>query len=339
MAAEDNMKKPRLAVVGASGAVGRKVLDVIEVRDFPFTSIDLLTSERSAGMWVSVRGERTQYKKLTKESFDGVDIAIFDVPDEVSAEYVPFARDAGCIAVDNSGAFRMYRNVPLVVPEINAYALKGHRGIVANPNCTTAITLMALAPLHDRFGIKQVKVTTFQAVSGAGQAGVDELERQVNEWKQGAELTTKAFPHPIFGNVIPQVGSFLPSGYTTEEEKLRREGAKILDLPELRISARCVRAPVFTAHSIDVMAVFEDRITAAEARACLEQARGIDVIDDPDQSEYPMPLNATGKYNCKVGGIRKDCAFDNAISLFVSGDQLLKGAALNAVQIAELLIK
>jgi aspartate-semialdehyde dehydrogenase len=241
--------------------------------------------------------------------------------------------------VDNSSAFRQDDNVPLVVPEINAADVKWHKGIIANPNCTTAITLMALYPLHQAFGVKRVFAASYQAVSGTGAKAIEELKRQVAEVVAGQPVTKEVYPHQIAFNVLPQVDTFLPTGYTKEEMKMENEGRKIMHLPGFRASVTCVRVPVYRSHSIAVTAEFEKPVTVAAARAVLKLAPGLDVVDEPEKQKYPMPLFTSEKYNCEVGRIRLDCAMENGLCFWVSGDQLLKGAALNAVQIAEELLK
>src|SRR6185436_13046618 len=269
----------------------------------------------------------------------GVDIALFSAGGGISKEFAPAAVAAGAVVVDNSSAFRMDDNVPLVVPEINAADVKKHKGIIANPNCTTAITLMALYPLHQAFGVKRIFASSYQAVSGSGAKAIEELERQVKEAVAGKPITREVYPHQIAFNVLPQVDSFLPNGYTKEEMKMENEGRKIMHHPGFRASVTCVRVPVYRAHSIAVSAEFAMPVTVDSARAVLGKAPGLDLVDNPEKKEYPMPLYTAEKSNCQVGRIRQDCALDNGLSFWVSGDQLLKGAALNAVQIAEELLK
>jgi len=255
----------------------------------------------------------------------------------ISREFAPIAVAAGCVMIDNSSAFRMEKSVPLVIPEINAGDVKHHKGIIANPNCTTAITLMALYPLHRAFGVKRVFASSYQAVSGTGAKAIEELERQVGQVVAGKPVTKEVYPHQIAFNVLPQVDSFLPTGYTKEEMKMENEGRKIMHHPAFRASVTCVRVPVYRAHSVAVSAEFAKPVSVARARKVLAKAPGIDVVDAPEKHEYPLPLYVAEKYNCQVGRIRLDCAMDNGLCFWVAGDQLLKGAALNAVQIAELL--
>jgi len=277
--------------------------------------------------------------ELTKDSFKGIDIALFSAGGSISKEFAPIAAQAGCVVVDNSSAFRQDNNVPLVIPEINAADVKQHKGIIANPNCTTAITLMALYPLHQAFGVKRIFASSYQAVSGSGAKGIEELKRQSGEIARGEPVTREVYPHQIAFNVIPQVDVFLDNGYTKEEMKMENEGRKIMHHPAFRASVTCVRVPVYRSHSVAVSAEFDKPVTVEAARAVLQKAPGLDVVDDPANKKYPMPLFTSEKYNCEVGRVRMDCALDNGLAFWVSGDQLLKGAALNAVQIAEELVK
>ena len=330
---------PHIAVVGATGAVGLEMIKTLEKRNFPVGQLTLLASARSVGKKLKFRGEEIAVKELTKDSFAGIDIALFSAGGSISKEFAPVAAKAGCIVVDNSSYFRMDESVPLVVPEINAADIKKHKNIIANPNCTTAITLMALYPLHQAFGVKRIFASSYQAVSGTGAKAIEELERQVSEIVAGQPVTKEVYPHQIAFNVLPHVDSFLPNGYTKEEMKMENEGRKIMHHPNFRASVTCVRVPVYRAHSIAVSAEFEKPISAEAAREVLKKAPGLDVVDDPEKQEYPLPLYAAEKYNCQVGRIRIDCALDNGLCFWVAGDQLLKGAALNAVQIAEELLK
>jgi aspartate-semialdehyde dehydrogenase len=299
----------------------------------------LLASARSVGKKLKFRGQDITVKELTKDSFAGIDLALFSAGGGISKEFAPLAAKAGCVVVDNSSAFRMDDAVPLVVPEINASDVKWHKGIIANPNCTTAITLVALYPLHRAFTVKRIFASSYQAVSGTGAKAIEELKRQVNEIVSGQPVTKEVYPHQIAFNVLPQVDSFLPTGYTREEMKMENEGRKIMHHPNFRASMTCVRVPVYRSHSIAVSAEFEKPVSVDAARKILKQAPGLDLVDEPENKKYPMPLFTSEKYNCEVGRIRKDCALDNGLCFWVSGDQLLKGAALNAVQIAEELLK
>jgi len=332
-------RNPHVAVVGATGAVGIEMIKTLEKRNFPVGKLTLLASARSAGKKLKFRGKAITVKELTKNSFNEVDIALFSAGGRISKELAPIAAKAGCVVVDNSSAFRQDDNVPLVIPEINAGDVKKHKGIIANPNCTTAITLMALYPLHQAFGVKRIFASSYQAVSGTGAQAIEELKRQVGQIVSGQPVTKEVYPHQIAFNVIPQVDSFLPSGYTKEEMKMENEGRKIMHHKKFRASVTCVRVPVYRSHSVAVSAEFEKPVTVAAARAVLKKAPGLDLVDEPENKKYPMPLFTSEKDNCEVGRIRMDCALDNGLCFWVSGDQLLKGAALNAVQIAEELIK
>ena len=335
-----------IAVVGATGAAGTELLRVLERRSFPVASVRPISSARSVGKSVQFCGDSIPVEKLDPGSFEKIDIAFFSAGGDVSRSHVPIACQADAIAIDKSSAFRMDPHVPLVIPEINAEDVRLHRGVIANPNCTTTVMLMALYPLHKIFRVHRVFASTYQAVSGSGSRGVDELTRQTSAFaKATADMppsatdsdSAKVFPHPIAFNLLPHVDSFLESGYTKEEVKMQDETRKIMHLPELRVSATCVRVPVYRAHSVAVTAEFERPISVEQAREVLSKAPGLELVDEPHSNQYPMPLNVAGKDNCQVGRVRLDCAFDNGLSFWVSGDQLLKGAALNAVQIAELL--
>ncbi len=332
-------RNPHIAIAGATGAVGIEMIKTLEKRHFPVGKLTLLASARSAGKKLKFKGADVTVTELTKDSFKGVDIALFSAGGGISKEFAPIAAQAGCVVVDNSSAFRMDAGVPLVIPEINAHDVKHHKGIIANPNCTTAITLMALYPLHQAFGVKRIFASSYQAVSGTGAKALEELERQVEQIVNKQPVTKEVYPHQIAFNVLPHVDSFLPSGYTKEEMKMENEGRKIMHHPAFRASVTCVRVPVYRSHSVAVSAEFEKAVSVDEARAVLKQAPGLDLVDEPENKKYPMPLFTSEKYNCEVGRIRLDCAMDNGLCFWVSGDQLLKGAALNAVQIAEVLIK
>lgn len=336
-----------VAIVGATGAVGVEMIRCLEQRSFPVRKLTLLASARSVGKKMVFRGEDITIAELTANSFEGIDIALFSAGGSISKEFAPHAVRAGAVVVDNSSAFRMDPKVPLVIPEVNAADVSSHQGVIANPNCTTAITLMALYPLHQAFGVRRVWASSYQAVSGTGAQAIEELARQTNAWATSgrnawddAQLPTsevQVYPHQIAFNVLPQVDSFLESGYTREEMKLENEGRKIMHHPDLRASVTCVRVPVFRSHSVAVSAEFEKPVSVANAREVLTSAPGLDVMDDPQKLIYPTPLQIAGSDNCAVGRLRLDCALDNGLAFWVVGDQLLKGAALNAVQIAECL--
>ena len=324
-----------VAIVGATGAVGVEMLKTLEKRNFPAAKITPLASARSAGKTLPFRGKDLTVHELTRESFEGVDIALFSAGGGTSTEFAPAAVGGGAVVVDNSSAFRMDASVPLVVPEINPAAVAENNGIIANPNCSTIVTVMALYPLHQAFGVKRIFASTYQAVSGSGAMGIVELERQVGEIAAGQSPTRDVYPHQIAFNVLPHVDVFLDDGYTKEEMKMVHESRKIMGLPEFRASVTCVRVPVYRAHSVAVSAEFERPVSVEGAREAIIAAPGIDLNDEVANNGYPLPLELAGRDNCQVGRIRKDCAFDNGLSFWVAGDQLLKGAALNAVQIAE----
>ncbi len=324
-----------VAVVGVTGAVGVEMLKTLEKRDFPVGHLTPLASARSAGKTLPFQGEEYTVQELTRDSFAGVDIALFSAGGGTSADFAPVAVEAGAVVVDNSSTFRNDDTVPLVVPEINAADVAGHKGIIANPNCSTTVTVIALYPLHQVFGVKRMFASTYQAVSGSGAMGIVELERQVGEISEGREVSREVYPHQIAFNVLPHVDVFLDNGYTKEEMKMVHESRKIMGLPDFQASVTCVRVPVYRAHSIAVSAEFEKPVSVEAAREAIIAAPGIDLNDDVAANGYPLPLELAGQDNCQVGRIRKDCAMENGLSFWVAGDQLLKGAALNAVQIAE----
>ena len=330
-------KEYHIAVAGATGAVGAELLRVLERRNFPVSKLRALASGRSAGKKVQFRNEPVTVEELGEKSFDKIDIAFFSAGGEISRKLVPTARKAGAVVIDNSSVFRMDPEVPLVIPEINGQDVKEHRGLIANPNCTTAVALMAIYPLHRAFGIRRVFAASYQAVSGSGARAIDELKKQVEAAAQNRPSPAQVYPHSIAFNVLPHVDVFLESGYTKEEMKMQNEGRKIMHLPEFRASVTCVRVPVYRAHSVAVSAEFEKKVSVEQAREVLAKAPGLELVDEPLKNRYPMPLNVAGKDNCEVGRVRLDCALENGLAFWVSGDQLLKGAALNAVQIAELL--
>jgi aspartate-semialdehyde dehydrogenase len=332
-------RKPHVAVVGATGAVGIEMIKMLEKRNFPVGKLTLMASARSVGKKLKYNGTEVTVQDLAKTPFAGIDIALFSAGGSISKEFAPIAAKAGCVVVDNSSAFRMDESVPLVVPEVNAGDIKKHKGIIANPNCTTAITLMALYPLHQAFGVTRIFASSYQAVSGTGQKAIEELRNQVTEIVHGQPVSRSVYPHQIAFNVLPHVDSFLPDGYTKEEMKMQNEGRKIMHHPSFLASVTCVRVPVYRAHSIAVSAEFEKPVSVEEARKVLAKAPGLDLVDEPGKCAYPLPLYCAERFNCQVGRIRKDCAMPNGLCFWVSGDQLLKGAALNAVQIAEELVR
>jgi aspartate-semialdehyde dehydrogenase len=343
------MSRPTLAVVGATGAVGTVMLDLLSTREDVWGEIRLVASPRSAGRRLWVRGEEIEVLALAPEVFDGVDVAMFDVPDEVSAVWAPVAAERGAVAVDNSGAFRMDPDVPLVVPEVNAHAARHRpRGIIANPNCTTLSMIVAVGALHAEFGLAELVVASYQAASGAGQAGVDTLHDQISKVAGNRELGSRAgdvrravgdevgpFPAPLALNVVPWAGSLKDDGWTSEELKVRNESRKILGLPSLRVAATCVRVPVVTTHSLAVHAVFEREVDVDIARQVLRDAPGVVLYDDPERGEFPTPNDVVGTDPTWVGRLRQHLDEPAALELFVCGDNLRKGAALNTAQIAE----
>lgn len=330
-------KNYHVAIVGATGAVGVEMIKTLEKRNFPVGKLTLLASARSAGKTATFQGKEIAIQELREDSFKDVDIALFSAGGGISKQFAPFAVQAGAVVVDNSSAFRMDDTVPLVIPEINGDDVRKNRGIIANPNCTTAITLMALFPLHREFRVKRIFAASYQAVSGTGAQAIEELRLQVEAIAAGQPVENKVYPHQIAFNVIPHVDSFLDTGFTKEEMKLQNEGRRIMHHPTFKASVTCVRVPVYRAHSIAVNAEFEKPVSLDKARQVLANFPGIEIVDDPSKNQYPLPLNCAGRDDCQVGRLRLDCALDNGLAFWVSGDQLLKGAALNAVQIAELI--
>jgi aspartate-semialdehyde dehydrogenase len=343
--------KPVLAIVGATGAVGTVMRDVVSTRDDVWGEIRLVASARSAGRSLPVRGRRTEVRELTADVFDGVDLAMFDVPDSVSAAWAPVAAQRGVVVIDKSGAFRMDPEVPLVVPEVNPGAAASRpKGIISVPNCTTLALIVAIAALHRAFGLRELIVASYQAASGAGQAGTDALYDQMGKVAGNRALGQRPgdlravlgdfgpFPAPLALNVVPWAGSLRDEGWSSEELKIRNETRKILGLPDLRVSATCVRVPVVIGHSAAVHAIFEHEVTHAKASRALAEAPGVVVTDDPARDEYPTPADVAGTDPTWVGRIRRSLDDPRALDLFVCGDNLRKGAALNAAQVAELLV-
>jgi aspartate-semialdehyde dehydrogenase len=326
----------RLGVVGATGAVGREFADLLSQRRFPVASLRLLASPRSAGATISFQGEPLKVEALSRDRLQGLDYVFFSAGATVSREFAPAARDHGAVVIDNSSAFRMEPQVPLVVPELNPAALERHQGIIAVPNCSTILLVMVLGPIHRRAGVRRAIVTTYQAASGAGAKAVAELEAQM----KNPGTPPSVFPHPIAGNLFPQVGEFeSQTGVTGEERKIQLETRKILDEPTLAISATCVRVPVARAHSESVILELERALSAAEARELLARSPGVRVVDEPAQRRYPTPLQAAGGDDVLVGRLRAETLFEHGLALFLAGDQLRKGAALNGIQIAECLAR
>ena len=327
-----------VAVAGATGAVGREMVEILEQRKFPVSDLVLLASERSEGERLEFNGRNVPVRKLTKDSFKDVDIALFSAGAERSLEFAPAAVKSGAVVIDNSSAFRMDPKVPLVVPEVNAGAIAGHSGIIANPNCSTIGMVVALKPIHDAAVIKRVVVTTFQSVSGTGKKAMDELARQTVSLLNFRDVETNVYPHQIAFNCLPHIDSFLDNGYTREEMKMANETKKIMADESIRVTATTVRVPVFRCHSESVNVETGKKISANEVRAVLSAAPGIIVYDDPKKKLYPLAIDVAGKDEIYVGRIREDESIPNGINLWIVADNLRKGAALNAVQIAELLI-
>ena len=329
-----------LAIAGVTGAVGQEFLSILEQRDFPFDTLKVLASSRSAGKKISFKGKEYTVEELSKDSFAGIDIALFSAGGARSKEFAPAAVEAGAVVVDNSSAFRMDPEVPLVIPEINAGAIKGHKGIIANPNCSTIIGIVPVWPLHKANPVKRMIVSTYQAASGAGMSAMRELEAQSRDVLEGREPTCEAFPYQIAFNCFNHNSALAPSGYNEEEMKLVKETRKIFDCPEIAITATCVRIPVMRAHCESINLEFTDPMSPDQVRELLGTAPGVTVMDDRRNNRFPMPIDASGRDDVYVGRIRRDESLpeDRGINLWVAGDQLRKGAALNAVQIAEKLL-
>lgn len=328
-----------VAVVGATGAAGQTTLRILEERKFPVRELRAFASERSVGKTVAFCGEAVAIRKIEAAAFKGVDIAFCSAGSAQSREYAPMIVKAGATVIDKSNAFRMDPAVPLVVPEINPHAVRTHQGILACPNCTTIVTVMPLKPLHDAGRLTRVIATSYQAVSGAGVKGIAELREQTLAWARGEAITPRHFPHQIAFNLIPHIDAFGPDGYTGEEMKLVHETRKILEAPDLPVTPTTVRVPVFTCHSVAVTAETERKITAGEARDLFARFPGLRLWDDPARNRYPMPLVVEGQDDCYVGRVREDLSSPRGVTFWVVGDQLRKGAATNAVQIAELLLR
>jgi aspartate-semialdehyde dehydrogenase len=328
-----------VGIVGATGAVGQELLRLLEARDFPISALRLFASARSVGKTAEFRGQRLSVEEARPGVFANVDVAFFAAGGPVTRALAPDAVKAGCLVIDKSSALRLDPDVPLVIPEINPEALRRHKGIIANPNCSTAVALMGVWPMHRRFGLKRLIMATYQSVTGAGTEGVRELEAQIVAHTKGAELQRKVFQRQIAFNVIPQVDTFGTNGYTGEETKMMLESRKIMGLPQLPVSATCVRVPVVRAHSVAINAEFERTVSVAEARDAVASFSGAQLVDEPSRGEYPTPLEFSGKVKCGVGRIRIDTALPNGLAFWVSGDNLWKGAALNALQVAELMVR
>jgi len=335
---EEIMKKYNVAVLGATGAVGREMIKILEERKFPINELRLLASEKSMGEKIQFCNDTIVVQEAKENSFENIDIVLGAVGNSLSKKFLPCAVEAGAVVIDNSSAYRLNDDVPLVVPEINKEDVKKHKGIIANPNCSTIIALVAINELNKYSKINRMIVSTYQAVSGAGSKGISELNDQVKDIINDKEVITSAFPYQIAYNLIPQIGDFDENGYSQEEMKLQNEGRKILHNNDLKVNCTCVRVPVYRSHSESITIETENEITPEKARELLKNASGVKLIDDPQNKQYPMPLYTADQDLIFVGRIRKDISCDNSLSLWCSGDQIRKGAATNAVQIAEVLI-
>ena len=333
------MKKCNVAILGATGAVGQEMLKVLGERNFPINNLKLFASKRSAGTIVEFNGNNYVIEEADENSFENIDVVLCAAENDISEKLSPTAVKAGAVVVDNSSAFRLCDNVPLVVPEVNPEDVKKHNGIIANPNCSTTIALTAINELNKYSKIKRMIVTTFQAVSGAGVNGIKELDKQVKDIGEGRDVEINTFQHQIAYNVIPQIGSFDEMGYSQEEMKLQNEGRKILHNPDLKVNCTCVRVPVYRSHSESITIETEREITPEKAKELLSKAKGVKLIDDLENKKYPMPLDSSDQDLIYVGRIRKDISCENSLVLWCCGDQVRKGAATNAVQIAEVLVK
>jgi aspartate-semialdehyde dehydrogenase len=333
------MKGTNVAIVGATGMVGQEFIKVLEQRSFPMTSVRLYASDRSHGRKMKVRGEELEVKETTPDSFKGIDIALFSAGADISKQFSPIAARTGAVVIDNSAAFRMDPEVPLVVPEVNPEDIKKHKGIIANPNCSTIQMVVVLFPLHKVNPIKRITVATYQSVSGTGLAAVDELTGQSKLVLDGKKADPKVYPYQIAFNVLPEIDVFLENGYTKEEWKMVEETHKIMHAPGIAVSATCVRVPVVIGHSEAVQVEFSRPMSPAEAKSILSKAPGVTVMDDPSKRVYPYPVMVAGQDDVYVGRIRKDASHPNGLVLWIVGDNIRKGAALNAVQIAEKLVQ
>jgi aspartate-semialdehyde dehydrogenase len=334
----EKKEKYNVAVAGATGAVGRKMLEILQERNFPVDRLKLLASARSAGTSLEFKGEQVTVEELRHYSFEGVDIALFSAGASVSREFAPSAVKSNCVVIDNSSAYRMKADIPLVVPEVNPDAIGEDPGIIANPNCSTIQMVVALKPIHDKFKIKRVVVSTYQSVSGSGQKAIDELKHQTKEWLQGHELKPNVYPHQIAFNCLPHIDIFLDNGYTKEEMKMVNETRKIFSDDSIQVCPTTVRVPVFYSHSEALNVETEGPVTALAVRELLSAQAGVCVVDDPENNLYPLAIDGENKDEVFVGRIRDDISRERAVNFWVVSDNLRKGAALNAVQIAELLI-
>ncbi len=334
-------KKWNVAIAGATGAVGGAMLDVLDRRDFPLGELRLLASERSVGKKLTFRGKEIAVQLLSKDAFEGIDIGLFSAGADRSLEFAPAAAAAGAVVVDNSSAYRMDPEIPLIIPEVNKHAIVGYKkhGIIANPNCSTIQMLVALKPIKDKVGIKRIVVSTYQAVSGTGAPAIAELQEQVKAYAAGDKITSQVYPHQISFNCLPHIDSFLDNGYTKEEMKMVNETRKMFEDDTIGVTATTVRVPVVYGHSEAVNIETFDKITAQEVKDLLKDAPGVKLVDNPAANEYPLALDCAGKFETMVGRIREDESIDKGINLWVVSDNILKGAALNTVQIAEVLIE
>ena len=334
-------RKFKVAVAGATGAVGGAMLEVLERRNFPLQELRLLASERSVGKKLKFKGEDIAVQLLSKDAFSGIDVVLFSAGASRSIEFAPAAAAAGAVVVDNSSAFRMDPDIPLVVPEVNAHAIAQYpkRGIIANPNCSTIQMLVALKPIHDKVGIKRIVVSTYQAVSGSGAKAVEELKQQIKDYAAGSSMVNNVYPYQIAFNCLPHIDSFLENGYTKEEMKMVNETRKMFEDDAIGVTATTVRVPVFFGHSESINIETKQKISSQEVKDLLADAPGVKLIDDPEKLEYPLAIDCEGKFETFVGRIRDDESVENGINMWVVSDNILKGAALNAVQIAEILIK
>ncbi len=341
-----NIKKYNIAIVGSTGAVGKEMIKILKERNFPVENLTLLASKNSVGIKVIFNGKSLITQKLTKDSFEKIDYALFSAGSDISKEYAPIAVNSGAIVIDNSSYFRMDKTVPLIVPEINPEDILLHNGIIANPNCTTIILLLSLKPIHDYSKITRVLVSTYQSASGAGAKGVYDLAEQQHVWKKDdldiekseKELKCDIFNYNLLNNLVPQVDDFTENGYTKEEMKMYNETIKIMKDENIKVSSTCVRVPTFYAHSESVTVETEDEISVKKIKELFQNAEGLELYDNIEEKKYPMPVLATGKDNCLVGRVRKDVSAENSISFWICGDQLRKGAALNAIQILEKIV-
>ena len=332
------MKELSLGIIGATGAVGREIISILEERNFPLKELRLLASPRSAGRTIEFRGSDLIVEAIGDKSFEGLDIVLGASEDDIARKYADAIRKAGAVFIDNSSAFRLDNSVPLIIPEINPEDIENHQGIISSPNCSTIIALVAVNPLRKLSKIKSMVASTYQAVSGAGLEGIEELKKQNRALIEGSPIEKKVFAHQIAENLIPQIGGEEDLGYTSEEMKLENEGKKILHSPDFRVACTCVRVPVVRSHSISINLYTEEEITVDQAREVLKEGQGLVVYDDLNNGIYPMPLMTSGQDKIYVGRIRKDPTRENGLALWCSGDQVRKGAATNTVQIAELFL-